>query len=199
MIKNIVFDLGKVLIDYDFDKFFQKLGYEPQTRQLDEANREILLFEAGKMDKHTFVEELKKIYNFNLSFDEFKNLWCDVFWEIPEMINLAKELKNKGFNLFLFSNTDELHFPYIWQKFPDIKMFENGLMLSYQLGYVKPDKNAYKEALGRYNLLPEQTIFIDDRKENIKTANDFGIYGIVHTDFENTNKEIKKIITLEDK
>ena len=59
MIKNIIFDLGKVLIDYDFDIFFQKIGNKPNTRTLDEANKEILLFEAGKIDRYTFFEHLR--------------------------------------------------------------------------------------------------------------------------------------------
>ncbi len=199
MIKNIIFDLGKVLIDYDFDIFFQKIGNKPNTRTLDEANKEILLFEAGKIDKYTFFEHLKKIYDFNIPFEQFKSLWCNVFWEIPQMTKLSAELKQKGYNLFLLSNTDELHFPYIKEKFPAVNIFDNGLMLSYQLGYTKPEKEIYEKALSIYNLNPNETVFIDDREENILAANNFGLKGIVHKDYKETYKKLEKIINLEDK
>ncbi len=199
MIKNIIFDLGKVLIDYDFDIFFQKIGNKPNTRTLDEANKEILLFEAGKIDKNTFFNHLKKIYGFNISFEQFKNLWCDVFWEIPQMIDLAKTLKQKDYNIFLLSNTDELHFPYIRKKFPSIKIFDSGLMLSYDLGYVKPDKRIFEKALSTYDLNAGETVFIDDRKENIIAAKELGILAIHHLNYENTFEEMNKIINLEDK
>ena len=199
MIKNVIFDLGKVLIDYDFDKFFVKIGNKPDTRTLDEANREILLFEAGKTDKQKFYEDMKRIYGFSLSFEKFKLLWCDVFWEIPRMIQLAKKIKESGYNIYIFSNTDQLHFPYIWQKFPSINFFENNLMLSYELGFVKPEEEIYHAAIKKFGINPEKSIFIDDRSENIKTALEIGFNAIHHTNYGNTYNEIKKRINLEDK
>ena len=115
------------------------------------------------------------------------------------MTKLSTELKQKGYNLFLLSNTDELHFPYIKEKFPAVNIFDNGLMLSYQLGYTKPEKEIYEKALSIYNLNPNETVFIDDREENITAAKELNIKGIVHKDYNETYKKLEKIINLEDK
>lgn len=198
MIKNVIFDLGKVLIDYDFDNFFQNLGFAPNTRTLDEANTDILLFESGKLDKTEFYNRIQNIYGFDKSQNEFYELWCDVFWEIPEMISLAKDIKN-DFDLYILSNTDETHFPYIWEKFPSIQFFGDNLMLSHELGYVKPDIKTFTEALKKFSLNPYETIFIDDKIDNIQVANDVGFTTIHHTNFNITKEKLNKLLYLEAK
>jgi len=198
MIKNVIFDLGKVLIDYDFDKFFQNMRFAPNARTLDEANEEILLFESGKFEKTGFYNIMKSIYGFDKTIDEFYKYWCDVFWEIPQMIEIAKSLNDK-FNLYIFSNTDQAHFPYIWEKFPSIHFFGDNLMLSHELGHVKPDISAFDEVLDRFSLNPFETLFIDDRADNIQSAYAVGFATIHHTDIEDTKKELKRLLHLEDK
>lgn len=198
MIENVIFDLGKVLIDYDFDIFFKNLGFASNTRTLDEANEEIILFESGDIDKTDFYNRMKSIYGFEADISEFYKLWNDVFWEVPQMISLAKSLQNK-YNLFIFSNTDEAQFPYIWKKFPSLHFFGDKLMLSYELGYVKPDISAFDEILDKYSLNPFETLFIDDRADNIQSAYAVGFATIHHTDFETTKNKMKKILQLEDR
>ncbi len=194
MIKNVIFDLGKVLIEFDFDGFYTALGYDSAERTLDEANEPILLFEAGKISKAVFFEEIKKIYGFDLSLKEFEILWCSVFSDAKEMIELARKISEK-YNVFILSNTDEIHFPYIWKNFPELHFFEKNLMLSYELNSVKPEKEIYQNAIRRFRLNPTECVFIDDRQINVNVAEEFGMKGIIHQSYFNTKEKLVKILT----
>ncbi|MCD4817780.1 MAG: HAD family phosphatase [Candidatus Cloacimonetes bacterium] len=190
-IKNVIFDLGKVLIDYDFDIFFGEIGYKPEERNLDEGLDPILDFESGKISKIEFLEQMKDVYNFSLSLEKFEIIWAEVFSEMENMLALARKV-SENYKVFIFSNTDEIHFPYIWEKFPKLHFFNENLMLSYELNSVKPDKEIYQNAIEKFSLVPEESIFIDDRPINIKVAQEFGFDGIIHRDLETTNLELKK-------
>lgn len=195
MIKNVIFDLGKVLVEFDFDGFYTALGHDPAKRTLDEANGPILLFEAGKISKAIFFEEIKEIYGFDLSLKEFEILWCSVFSEAKEMVELAKKISER-YNVFILSNTDEIHFPYIWKNFPALHIFKENLMLSYKLKAVKPEKEIYQNAIEKFGLNPAECVFIDDRPVNVSVAKEFGMRGIIHQSFICTEKKIAKILTI---
>ncbi|OQX71855.1 MAG: hypothetical protein B6D62_01215 [Candidatus Cloacimonas sp. 4484_275] len=192
--KNIIFDLGNVLVNFDFTEFWEKIGAKPaHKRFLEEAEKPILLFEAGKISKEQFFSEFKKIYDFEMPLPKFEKIWSEVFSENLPMVELAKKL-HSDFDLYIFSNTDEIHFPYIWKNFPSLHFFGENLMLSYEIGAVKPEKEAYENALKKFNLKPENCVFIDDRPINIKMAQQLGMKGIVHRSFEETAAELSKIL-----
>ena len=193
-IKNVIFDLGKVLIDFDFDIFFEKLGYNPEDRNLNEAIEPILLFESGKIEKSDFIQRMRNVYKFNFSDEQFEKIWCeDIFTEIPEMIKLAEKIKG-NYNIFILSNTDEIHFPHIWEKFPSLHFFENNLLLSYELDAVKPEPEIYLNALKKFSLNPSGSIFIDDRPVNIEAAEKIDLYGIVNENYHKTKQHLEKIL-----
>ncbi|MBN1326388.1 MAG: HAD-IA family hydrolase [Candidatus Cloacimonetes bacterium] len=192
-IENVIFDLGKVLINFDFTAFYQKLGYNARERSLDEASEAIFDFEAGKTSKQEFLDELKIIYDFDLPLDEFKILWCEIFSEMTDMIQLARKISEK-YPVYIFSNTDEIHFPYIWENYPSLHFFRDNLMLSYQLGAVKPHPEAYIKALQKYDLKPEKCLFIDDHPLNIKAALNLNMKGIIHDNYEDTFLKLTSLL-----
>ena len=194
-IKNVIFDLGKVLINFDFSSFWESIGAEKCERFLDEAQEPILLFEAGKISRQRFYNEVKKIYNFDMNRQDFEKIWCDVFSEKSQMIEMAKKI-NRKYEIFIFSNTDEIHFPFIWKTFPSIHFFKENLMLSYEIGSVKPDLDSYERALNKFNLRFDECLFIDDRPINIQVAESLGMKGILHKEFEETREKISKILDM---
>ena len=194
-IKNVIFDLGKVLIDFNFSSFWISIGAEKCERFLDEAQEPILLFEAGKISRQRFYNEVKKIYNFDMNRQDFEKIWCDVFSEKSQMIEMAKKI-NRKYEIFIFSNTDEIHFPFIWKTFPSIHFFKENLMLSYEIGSVKPDLDSYERALNKFNLRFDECLFIDDRPINIQVAESLGMKGILHKEFEETREKISKILDM---
>jgi putative hydrolase of the HAD superfamily len=187
MQKNVIFDLGNVLINFDFAIFFQAIGKKKNECNLEEANIPILDFERGLLPKDVFFQTLQEIYQFSMPFAKLEKIWCEVFSENKSMIALAKQISEK-FPVYIFSNTDELHFPYIWQQFPSLHFFGKNLILSYEIQAVKPDKEAYQKATELFSLQPENCLFIDDRPINIKIANDLGMSGYVHHDLNDTKQ-----------
>ena len=191
--KNIIFDLGKVLIDYNFDVFYKELKYKPGLKILTESTFPILEFESGRITRQEFYQQLKNIYKFEHSLADFEKVWCSVFTELTGLVEYARELK-ENYNVFVLSNTDEIHFTNIWQDYPELHFFEDNLMLSYELDSVKPQKEIYERALGKFDLKPEDCLFIDDKPENIQGAREMGIAGILYTNFEDTKRNIRNYL-----
>ncbi|MFC1898579.1 HAD-IA family hydrolase [Candidatus Cloacimonadota bacterium] len=195
MIKNIIFDLGNVLINHDFNRFFAVCGYKPDERDLDEALPVLMKFDAGQIGREEFYTGMQEVFGFDLSRNEFEAAWCDNFCENTEMIDFARELSS-GYSVFILSNTDEIHLPYIWKTFPTIHFFNEKLMLSYELGAVKPGKLIYEKALEKFDLNAKECLFIDDKFTNVKSAETCDITSIWHQTNSETFEKIAKILTL---
>lgn len=187
--KNIIFDLGKVLVDYNFDVFYKELNYKPEMKTLMDSTIPVLEFESGRITRKEFYLQLKKIYKFEHSIEDFERVWCSVFTGLTPLVDFACELK-ENYNVYVLSNTDELHFPTVWKKFPELHFFEDNLMLSYELDSVKPRKEIYERALKMFDLNPEDCLFIDDKQENILSAGEMGIAGILFTNSNETKRNI---------
>jgi HAD superfamily hydrolase (TIGR01509 family) len=188
-VKNIIFDLGKVLVDYNFDVFYKELDYKPEMKTLMDSTIPVLEFESGRITRKEFYQKLKNIYKFEHSIEDFERVWCSVFTGLTPLVDYARELK-ENYNVYVLSNTDELHFSTVWKKFPELHFFEDNLMLSYELDSVKPQKEIYERALKMFDLNPEECLFIDDKQENILSAGEMGIDGILFTNCNETKRNI---------
>ena len=156
-----------------------------------ESSLPLLEFEAGKITRQEFYLQLKSIYEFEHSISDFEKVWSNVFTGLTGLVDYARELK-ENYNVYILSNTDEIHFNIVWQEYPELHFFENNLMLSYELNSVKPQKEMYERALEKFDLKSEECLFIDDKPENIQAARDIGIFGILFTNAEDTKKVMKK-------
>ena len=192
--KNIIFDLGNVLINYDFEFFFEKLGYKRYERSLKEAHGPIFGFECGEMTTEDFLQELQAIYKPDMDTEEFKDAWCDVFWANDELLDIIPGLTAEQ-RLMILSNNDELHFPYIWDRYLKLHIFEmENIMITSRLGYIKPDIRVYQEAVSKYDFDWKESLFIDDVKENIEVARKLGAKTIWHQDNTETIESLNKIL-----
>lgn len=188
MIKNIVFDLGNVLIKYMPEKFLNDY--------IKKENREIFITEVFKskewleLDRGTlsykdaveiFSKRVpKESKNIEKLFEE-KISFC--ISPIVENVEIMRKLKEKGYFVYILSNFHQPAFEYIKENWDFIREFD-GEVVSCYYHYIKPEKEIYEVLLKKYNLLPEQTIFIDDVKKNIEGAKKLGIYGIHLPDFK---------------
>lgn len=192
-IKNVIFDLGKVLVDYNFDLFYNKIGYKPKSKEWDSSDELLLQFEMGKFPAEEFYQKMMKIYNFDLSFEEFKEAWCGIFPNVTPLASFASELVLQ-YEVFVFSNTDELHYPRVRKQFPELDFIGDNEMLSYELGAIKPDKVAFLKAIALFNLNPAECLFIDDNIDNVEAAKRFGMDALLCTNPENCITEIKFLL-----
>jgi putative hydrolase of the HAD superfamily len=194
MIKNIFFDLGKVLVDYDFDSFFTRSGLNPNFNSLLPAREIIDSFNKGEIARQQFYLMMRDLYGFDLDQQQFEDNWCDVFWLNDDMVQFARKL-SENYDIFILSNTDELHFNYIWQNFPALHFFDENLILSYKSGFIKPDRRIYEEGLKSFLLKPSESLFVDDLKENVKAAQKIGIESFIFESNEKTISQISKALT----
>ena len=187
MIKNILFDLGHVIIDIEFDRSiraFKELGQQDFHLSLDPHIPIFEDFEVGRISPDAFIRYWTKRIKGSEK-DDIINAWNALLVGItPDKFNLLNELK-KRYTLFIYSNTNAIHIEwvknYLLKKFgmPDWEpsIFKKAYY-SHDLGYRKPDKRGFLKILENENLYPEETLFIDDHLVNIQAALELGIQAI---------------------
>lgn len=200
-IKNIIFDLGGVIINLDIHKTifeFNKLAEIPFESIYTQINQNTVfdLFDKGLISESDFFEELKKIINTHKTNQELITAWNAMLLDFPlERLSLLETLKSK-YRLFLLSNTNETH----------IKAFESDLFktsgsknlepyfekvyYSCRMGMRKPDQIIFDHVLNENKLIPEETLFIDDTQQHVDSALKSGIHGRLL----NKNKEVKSLL-----
>ena len=195
MIKNIIFDLGNVLIRFkpeEFvnknikkeyrEKFFNVIFKGQEWADLD---RGILEYsDAVKIFSEKIPEcssEIKKL---------FDNYILDVLEPIEKNIEIMKSLKGK-YKLFVLSNFHYPAFDYIFKNWEFFKYFD-GKVVSGHCKLLKPEKKIYELLCLTYSLKPNECVFIDDTKVNIEAAEEFGINGIHLTDINILEEKLKE-------
>ena len=185
-IKNIVFDLGGVLVDLDFKSAInglQKAGFANVKEQLQAFDREGIFqkFELGEMTAEEFRSAIRENSTVTLTDEEVDALWNLMLLEIPrEKLELILHLRGK-YMVYLLSNTNSIHWDYVcknafnYRGFRVSDYFEK-TFLSFEMHLAKPDKAIFERMLEDANLLAEETLFIDDSEANCKAAAEVGIH-----------------------
>jgi FMN phosphatase YigB (HAD superfamily) len=208
MIKNILFDLGHVLLDLDFQRAennFKALlqeTFEDVYHGLHEQGH-FLHYELGLFDEQEFTATIKQAAKKDISETAIIDAWNSMLVEIPsQRLKMLQELKDH-FNVFLLSNTNATHIHWLDGHLQqahqlDIQYFETVLFqkayYSHHLKARKPDIEIYEMVLQDAGLRPEETLFIDDREDNIEGARSLGIQGHHHQIEEEIAETISKII-----
>lgn len=193
MIKAIIFDLNGVFIKSPklSDRFRDELGVSEAEFMpaLKEIMAKVRTPNAGS--SYQYWKPYLDKWNLNLNEQEFLNFWFSAEKEVPEMTALAKELKAKGFKIFILSNNFIERAAYYYENFPILREISDKIYYSWQTGFVKPNKEAYLKVLTENNLKPEECLYFDDVQTNIDVANALGIKAYI---FEGADK-IKSVIS----
>ena len=185
-IKNIVFDLGGVLVDLDFKAAInglQQAGFANVKEQLYALDQGGLFpkFELGEMTADEFRTAIRENSTVTLTDEEVDNLWNLMLLEIPrEKLELILELRSK-YMVYLLSNTNAIHWDYVCKNAFNYRGFRmedyfEETFLSFEMHLAKPNKAIFEKVLSEANLLPEETLFIDDSEANCKAAEEVGIH-----------------------
>ncbi len=191
--KNIVFDVGMVLIDFRWHAYMKDMGISDKI--IEDIGNKIIKstlwdeLDLGAQDDDYIIKQMI------LAVPEYERE-LDLFWENPlEMVRefdyaypMIESLKKEGYNVYLLSNYPEIMYKLQWPSFSFLKLVDGTVVSSIEK-CVKPDEKIYKILLERYNLEPGETCFIDDRAENVETANYLGIKGILFKGYEELKKE----------
>ncbi len=185
MIRNIIFDLGNVLVNVEYGRFINKLIANGVTEEaymtfFKGGNYRLLGYESGDITTDEFITRSLAGLNLEMEQDDYANAFNDMFSEIEPMSALVRRLKAEdNYRLFLLSNTSPLHFEYIKQKYDYVNLLEK-YALSYELRSLKPESEIYERAIKHLGIVPEESIFIDDLEENCEAALKFGINTICY-------------------
>lgn len=199
MIKNIIFDIGDVLMRFTWNEYINEL-FNGDTTTIDAVNEAIN--ETGlwiELDRNVIPEEevFYRMRNYNPAH------WKDVvkaldyasgcFNRVDYAIPWIEELKAKGYKIYFLSNYSLFNLR-SGPEVVDFLPFTDGGVFSYEVHLLKPDRAIYEEICKKYSLMPSECIFIDDRKENVEAARTFGMQAIHFKSYEDTDKELQEML-----
>jgi len=169
--KTVVFDLGKVLVDFDYGIAARRIAARGKMTILEIAqyiNRSPLFFqyESGAVTTQQFYTEICRVTGFRGDLAEFSQCFADIFFPIEPMIHLQTALRRRGLKTYAFSNTNELAVGHIRRNFPFYGTFD-GYILSYQHGVMKPDAKLYEVVERESGHRGAEILYLDDRPENV--------------------------------
>jgi len=188
-IKNIFFDLGNVLVYFDHTILLN--FFEINEKNNNKLKKLFIDFNCGRISAQDFYIRIKIYLKKDISFEKFKKIWSEIFELNNEMLDFAVLMKRQDKNIFIISNTDELHFNYIINKWKELEQFD-GYILSYRVGAMKPDPVIYKYAIEKYNIIPQESLIIDDLPENIEGAKKFDFNTVLFKDNGDFKEKISK-------
>ncbi|MDQ6755938.1 MAG: HAD family phosphatase [Bacteroidota bacterium] len=185
-IKAIIFDFGGVIFNIDYgktSKAFQELGvmhFDDMYSQK-RANPLFQHLEEGKINEEEFYNEFKKSTNSKLNNQQIEKAWNAMLLSFNnEALNTLQAIRSK-YKLYLLSNTNIIHLKAFTKIYKEqigkdfLQSYFENTYYSHEMGYRKPDKEAYEIVLKENNLNPSQTLFIDDSIQNIEGAKATGL------------------------
>ena len=191
---KFLFDLGGVFFDWDPYHYYKDVFINKKERNNflenicnDQWN---IQQDAGRLIKDAESDLVKIFPNYENEIKLYYKNHRKIFQKSVDVLN---DLKNKDFECYVLSNWSWETFQGMHKEYPFLNKFD-GLIISGKEKLIKPDKKIYKLAINRFNLVPEETVFIDDKKENIEAANNLGFLTIHLTNPEIINQSIKKYI-----
>lgn len=202
--KNIIFDLGNVLLKWQPVENINDMFRKEEKQKLNLLKEEILSllitkdwveFDRGTISQEKLVQKLPSNFH-KKEINYFLNSLPNYLIPIEESIFVLKKIKEKKYKTYVLSNFAKELFNPIFSRNDFFKFFD-GMIISHQVHTVKPEPEIYQLLLQKYNLTPTTCLFIDDLQKNIDVAKSFGIDGIVCTNQESLLKGLKKRKILE--
>lgn len=180
----VVFDLGKVLVDFDYQilaERFAAYGKLPKTeiRRLLDHSPLLFRLETGLMTNEEFYREVSIATGFNGTFEEFADTFGDIFSEIPQMVAFQSVLRRHGIPTYIFSNTNGMAVRHVQRTFPFFANF-TGYIYSYQHKVMKPNDGLYDVVEKETGCRGSAIFYLDDKPENVAAGAKRGWQTVVH-------------------
>ena len=190
MIEALIFDIGNVLVPFDWkpaESLFRRYSGN-FSGDADKAFRELIRrLDLGELTGEEFASLGMRTIGFTQSASEFVGIWNSIFNDNPPMARVVLGLK-KQFPLFLISNISDLHHAYLTGKYGVFQHFLDGVY-SYRAKCAKPDRRIFEMAITQFGVNPEKTVFVDDLPANVESASRVGFRSVQydfrkHIEFE---------------
>jgi len=194
--RAIVFDLGKVLLDFNYARAARALA--ARSRVDEEAFRQALdqsellwRFESGKLSSAEMFHEVVQITGYCGDFPSFAQAFGDIFTEIAPMIDLHARIRQAGVPTYIFSNTNGLAVDFIRGRFPFFQGFQ-GYIFSHEVGCMKPEPAIYEAVESLAGHRGDRLLYIDDREENVRAGSARGWQVIHHLSVSETVARVER-------
>ncbi len=194
MIKNIIFDLGGVIVEWNPKLILQTFPGNPDLIRYIHANGFFSnywsAYDKGILTREQVIEKIAPLTGCSVEdCNEFIEFVKVSLVNIPETEKLIQELSQRDYKLFCLSNMSEDFYEYLKPR--KVFSYFEGKIISAIEKMVKPDREIYELLLNRYHLKAEESLFIDDLPANIQAAQKMGIHTVHFTDKEKAYQEIK--------
>jgi len=214
MIKAVIFDLGKVLVDFDLNRAWngfarftdipasQMEGIVYETTDQDvlkygtsKKGDTVAKYNIGVIGSDEFYKWMcERLRLKNMGFDEFSRAWGDIFTINRPVCDLAQRLDSNGYRLVALSDTNPIQMEQIMNVIPaTMGLFKGRIVTSYKVGSMKPNEKNYLEATAAANAHPSECVYVDDRSKYLDPAIRLGMHGI-HYDWDNEAKRDELLI-----
>jgi FMN phosphatase YigB (HAD superfamily) len=182
--RSVVFDLGNVLLDFDYSKVAAKMLHFcdlPREELIRALNQSPLLhrYETGLLTTQQFFEEVVRVSRFSGTFQDFQPIFADIFSPVLEMVDLHRRLRSRSVPTYVFSNTNEIAIKHIRATYPFFGHFD-GYILSYEHRAMKPEPAIYAVVERETRHRAAEILYIDDRHENVEQGTARGWRTIHH-------------------
>lgn len=193
MTDTIIFDLGKVLVDFHPVEGMKKIGFPDEAIKAFEENIFSGLWEECDAMPLSDKEIRDKFKNAVPGYEKYVDLLWDNITSVTSVYDYSydwlKSLKERGYKIYILSNFGQCAFE-INSKLYNFLELADGKVVSYAVSMVKPDRKIYEYLIETFKIEPEKAVFLDDREVNIKAAIECGLKGIV---FENYAQAVDKL------
>lgn len=197
-IDTVIFDIGRVLVSFDWEKFLKQFHFEPKLEE--EIGKAIFLDPLWNERDRGAVSDEENTLLYYKKYPHLKNEMARVFEKANEIVeeydfsaDWIRSLKNRGYKVLLLSNYAKTSFEYAFEHFNCLKLADGGV-ISYQVKSCKPEPEIYRALIERYGLTPQTAVFLDDNLSNLEAAKNFGFHVIHVADHSTAAKMLEKML-----
>jgi FMN phosphatase YigB (HAD superfamily) len=195
MVKTVIFDLGKVIIPFDFSRGYRAMqglcGLEAAEIPKRIGSTDLVIrFETGLIEPEAFVSELSALLGLRVTYARFCEIWSSIF--LPETLIPEAMLEGlrRRYRLLLLSNTNAIHFQMVRERYPLLRHFHH-YVLSHEVKAMKPEPAIYREAIARAGCDPAECFYTDDILSYVEGARKHGIDAVQFTGLQPLEMEMK--------
>jgi len=205
MIKNLIFDLGGVIITLAPEQAvarFKEIGLKDAEQRLDSYTQAGIFgdLELGKITDEEFQQQISMLAGKEISYEECRYAWLGYCREVPQRnLDALLRLRSEGIRVLLISNTNP--FMMSWVMSPEfdgqghsLSYYMDACYMSYKMGVMKPSEEFFLRVLEAEQIQPEETLFVDDGRRNVEAAAKLGMHTLCPINGEDWTKDVFGII-----
>ena len=183
MIEAIIFDLGKVIVSFDFAPMLERCAEQcdhnaAEIRALVFDSGLLRRYETGRLDDAAFYDEARLLLGLRCGYEEFMDIWTGIFDPRPLLSEDFIKALAARYRLVMLSDTCASHVARLRRDFPLLRHFHDAVF-SFDTGVCKPDAAMFRAAVARAGVAPERCFYTDDREPNVAGARDCGLHAVL--------------------